>query len=240
MRIVLLGAPGAGKGTQAKRLADKFDMLHLSSGDILRAEKASGSELGKALGEYMNAGKLVPDDVVVGVMAKAISSPKASKGLLLDGFPRTVPQAESLDKQLEQLGTPLDLVVALDVSEGQVVERICGRRSCPVCGSVYHVKFLPPKNDMVCDKDGTKLVQREDDKEEVVLQRLAAYRKQTAPLVEYYKKQGRQQVMEFDGDKSPDAVTADIVARLSEYQAKQARATCGGCCCCDEKKQQNK
>ena len=135
MRIVLLGAPGAGKGTQAKRLADRFDMVHLSSGDILRAQKASDSPLGRKLATYMDAGKLVPDDIVVDVMAQAMAAPRQSHGLLLDGFPRTMTQAKALDAQLERLGTPLEKVVMIDVSEEAVVERICGRRSCPRCGT---------------------------------------------------------------------------------------------------------
>lgn len=231
MRIVLLGAPGAGKGTQAKRLSEKFNMLHLSSGDILRAEKASKSDLGKTLGQYMDAGKLVPDEVVVSVMAKAISSPKASCGLLLDGFPRTVPQAEALDAQLAKLGTPLDLVVAIEVPEEAIVERICGRRSCPKCGAIYHVKYLKPLVDGVCDKCGYKgeFEQRADDKEDVVRKRLEAYNKQTAPLLAYYQGRDASQVLVFDGSKSPDKVTADIVERLSQY-GKPA----GGCCCCGE------
>lgn len=220
MRIVLLGPPGAGKGTQAKRLAETFNMRHLSSGDILRAEKASGSELGAALASYMDAGKLVPDDVVVGVMAKAIAAPSDSDGLLLDGFPRTVPQAEALDDQLEELGAPLDLVVVLEVDEDEVVERICGRRMCPQCGAIYHVKYLRPKTDDVCDKCGHQgLSQRDDDKEEVVRKRLAAYRAQTAPLIGYYRSRSPEKVLIFDGNQEPDAVTADIVGRLREFRA---------------------
>jgi adenylate kinase len=216
MRIVLLGAPGAGKGTQAKRLADAFDMLHLSSGDILRAEKASGSELGAKLAEYMDSGRLVPDDVVVGVMAKAIADPSAAKGLLLDGFPRTVCQAEALDAQLVQLGASLDKVVVIDVSEDAVVERICGRRSCPQCGAIYHVAFLKPAVDGVCDKCGFtgELDQRDDDKEDVVRQRLVAYKELTAPLIDYYTSTAADKVLSFDGNKGPDEVTADMAAAL--------------------------
>ncbi len=216
MRIVLLGAPGAGKGTQAKRLAETFDMLHLSSGDILRAEKASGSDLGRTLARYMDAGELVPDEVVVDVMAKAISDPTAAKGLLLDGFPRTEPQAEALDAQLVELGAPLDTVAVIDVSTDAVIERICGRRSCPRCGAIYHMTFMPPAVEGVCDKCGYKgeFVQRADDTEEVVRQRLEAYRAQTAPLIDYYKRTAPDKVIEFDGNKRPDEVTEDMVAAL--------------------------
>lgn len=221
MRIVLLGAPGAGKGTQAKRLADRFHMRHLSSGDILRAEKSSGSDLGKTLAQYMDAGKLVPDDVVVRVMAQAIAAPRQETGLLLDGFPRTVPQARALDVQLEALGAPLDLVAAIDVPESLIVERITGRRSCPQCGEAYHVRFLPPRQAGVCDKCGSRLVQRDDDKEEVVRKRLAVYREQTEPLVEYYRRKDAGKVLFFDGAKAPDAVTADMVETLGRYQQSE-------------------
>ncbi|NQU75167.1 MAG: adenylate kinase [Planctomycetes bacterium] len=216
MRIVLLGAPGAGKGTQAKRLAEKFDMLHLSSGDILRAEKAAGSELGKELAKYMDAGKLVPDAVVVGVMAKAISNPAASKGLLLDGFPRTVGQAKVLDAQLARFNTPLDLVVYMDVSADVVVDRICGRRSCPSCGAIYHEKYLRPKVEGACDQCSYtgQLELRRDDTEEVVLRRLDAYKAVTAPVLDYYKDAGAEKVLCVDGNRRPNEVTAEIVAQL--------------------------
>ena len=156
MRIVLMGPPGAGKGTQAKRLVDKFGMTHLSSGDIFRAEKASGSELGQKLAEYMAAGELVPDEIVVEMMAKAIAKASAEgPGLLLDGFPRTVAQAEALDAQLAQAQTPLDAVVVITAQDGEIVGRITGRRSCPACGEAYHVTFIPPKAQGVCDACGS-------------------------------------------------------------------------------------
>lgn len=215
-----MGAPGAGKGTQAKRLAETFDMVHLSSGDILRAERASGSDLGKTLSQYMDAGALVPDDVVVGVMAKAISDPKASKGLLLDGFPRTVAQAEALDAQLASLNAPLDVVASIEVDDEAVVERICGRRSCPNCGAIYHVKYLMPKVDGVCDKCGYsgEFEQRPDDKEDVVRNRLDAYKAQTAPVIDYYKGTAPEKCTAFDGSKTPDEVTAEMVAELRKRQ----------------------
>jgi adenylate kinase len=221
MRIVLLGAPGAGKGTQAKRLAEKFDMLHLSSGDILRAQKSSGSPLGRKLAGYMDAGKLVPDDVVVDVMARAISAPSQARGLLLDGFPRTVGQAQALDSQLAALGTPLDRVVSIEVSEDAVVDRICGRRSCPKCGAIYHVKYLPPKVAGKCDRCGREgeFTQRDDDTEAVVRHRLAAYNKLTAPLVEYYRCAVPEKVLTVDGNRPPDKVTADLVAKLAPQAA---------------------
>jgi len=213
MRIVLMGPPGAGKGTQAKRLVEKFGFVHLSSGDIFRAEKAGGSELGRKLAQYMNAGKLVPDGVVVEMMAKAITAADSQgAGLMLDGFPRTVAQAEALDKQLSAAGKPLDGVVVITCDDEPIVARITGRRGCPKCGRVYHVQYLPPKNDGMCDDcSGTKLVQRADDKEEVVRDRLKAYYNQTQPVIGYYRKSGKVKVVEVDGNGSPDSVTASLV-----------------------------
>ena len=218
MRLVLMGPPGAGKGTQAKRMAEKFELVHLSSGDIFRAEKASGSPRGQKLAEYMNAGALVPDEIVVEMMADAIKNAQA--GLLLDGFPRTVPQAESLDRQLADAGVPLDAVVVIKADDDQIVERITGRRSCPKCGKVYHVKYLRPKNDNVCDDDQTELTQRSDDKEDVVRERLNAYYKQTEPVIGYYRERTSVPVVDVDGNASPDEVTAAIVAVLEKLQAK--------------------
>ncbi|MDY7009407.1 MAG: adenylate kinase [Planctomycetota bacterium] len=193
-RVVLMGPPGAGKGTQAKRLVEKFGMVHLSSGDILRTERSAGSELGEKLKSYMDAGELVPDDVVVEIMAGAVAKQDPQKGLLLDGFPRTVVQAEALDEQLDRLGLPLEAVLIIEADESLLVERITGRRSCPNCGRVYHVKNIPPVKEGFCDTCGTELIQREDDTETVVRQRLAAYRKQTEPVIDYYAAAGRKMV----------------------------------------------
>lgn len=209
MRAVIMGPPGAGKGTQAKRLAEAFGMTHLSSGDILRAEKASGSDLGRKLKEYMDAGALVPDDVVVAIMAEAIAR-EAAGGLLLDGFPRTVAQAKTLDEQLAKLGKPLEMVLVIDVADSLIVERITGRRSCPKCKRPYHVKYLRPKNDNRCDDDATELEQRSDDNEATVSKRLAAYHAQTAPVIEYYTRAGKTPVVKVDGGGSPDEVTAGL------------------------------
>lgn len=216
MRVVLMGPPGAGKGTQAKQLSEKFQMAHLSSGDIFRAEKASGSELGAKLAEYMSAGKLVPDETVVDVMAKAIRDCSASGGLLLDGFPRTVPQAEALDKQLSAGQIPLDGVVVITADDDQIVRRITGRRSCPKCGRIYHTEFMAPKSDNVCDDDQATLEQRADDKEEVVRERLEAYYRQTEPVIEYYRRNNPQKVAEVDGNKSPQEVTAALVTAVGK------------------------
>lgn len=219
MRIVLMGPPGAGKGTQAKRLVERFGMDHLSSGDILRAERASGSKLGRQLAGYMDAGKLVPDEIVVEIMAKAIADGNAQRGLLLDGFPRTVMQAQALDRQLERAGKPLEVVVVITASPGAIVERITGRRSCPKCGKAYHVKFIPPDRKGLCDSCGAKLVQRDDDTEPVVSKRLDAYIAQTRPVIEYYRRRGKLKMVEVDGDKPPDDVTADLVEALQAFCA---------------------
>lgn len=215
-----MGPPGAGKGTQAKKLVEKFEMAHLSSGDIFRAEKASGSELGRKLAEYMTAGLLVPDETVVAVMANAITNTSAKGGLLLDGFPRTVPQAQALDAQLAKAGKPLDAVVVITAVDEEIVQRITGRRSCPKCGKIYHTVFMPPKEEDTCDECGLKLFQREDDKEATVRNRLAAYYRQTEPVIEYYRNQPQVKVLEFDGMPAADKVSATIVRTLESLQAK--------------------
>ncbi len=208
-----MGPPGAGKGTQAERLVEKFGMVHLSSGDIFRAEKASGSQLGEKLAAIMETGALVPDDVVVEMMAKAIVAVKGG-GLLLDGFPRTVAQGEALDETLTKMDTPLDAVVIITAADDEIVERITGRRSCPSTGKIYHVKNMPPKVDGIDDAIGESLVQRDDDKEDVVRQRLAAYKNQTQPVIEYYRETGKVKIIEVDGMQSPDCVFGDIASAL--------------------------
>jgi adenylate kinase len=214
MKVVLMGPPGAGKGTQAARLVETFNMTHLSSGDIFRAEKASGSELGRKLGDIMARGELVPDDMVVEIMAKAITD--VDGGLLLDGFPRTVAQAEALDNTLAEKGQPLDAVVLITAEEDAIVGRITGRRSCPKCGKGFHVEFMPSARGNYCDVcDGdVELTQRSDDKEETVRQRLAAYKAQTEPVIDYYRGTGKVSVVDVDGMQSPDEVTADMVKAL--------------------------
>lgn len=215
-----MGPPGAGKGTQAERLADRFGMAHLSSGDIFRAEKAGGSELGRELARYMDAGRLVPDDTVLRVMAKAVTESSPDGALLLDGFPRTVPQAEALDRRLAQAGKALDAVVVIGVADEVIVERITGRRVAPSTGKIYHVKSMPPKTEGVCDDTGEKLVHRDDDKEQVVRERLDAYRKQTAPVIEYYRGRADLAVIEIDGNRSADQVTEALVEALRNLGAE--------------------
>jgi len=211
LRIVMIGPPGAGKGTQAKRLTERFGMVHLSSGDILRAARAGGSPLARQLARYMDAGELVPDEVVVEVMAKAITEIPLNKPLLLDGFPRTVRQAEALDAQLSRASRSLDAVVVMDAEPELIVQRITGRRSCPNCGRIYHVKYLPPKRQGFCDVCGAELLRREDDNESVVHQRLRAYRTQTEPLIAYYRDRAAVRIIDIDGGESSDEVTAAIV-----------------------------
>ncbi len=215
MRIVLLGAPGAGKGTHCKKIVSRYGLLHLSSGDILRRERAEGTDLGKKAQSYMDSGNLVPDDLIVEMMSKAVkAAPDA--GYVLDGFPRTVNQAEELDKALAAIKNDIDLVMNLDVSDDVVVERITGRRSCPKCGAVYHVKNMPPKQEGICDADGAELVQRPDDTAEVVKNRLATYYEQTKPVVDYYK--GKRGVQDVDANGDADAVANVLFKELDELK----------------------
>lgn len=212
MKIILLGPPGAGKGTQCKRIVDKYGLAHLSSGDILRAERAAGSELGRKARQYMDSGGLVPDDLIIDMMIGAIQ--KASKaGYVLDGFPRTVAQARGLDEALEKAGEQIDAVLSLEVPDEAILERMTGRRSCPKCGAVYHIKYNPPKQDGVCDADQTQLVQRKDDTPEVVSNRLKTYHEQTAAVLEYYQqRQGR--ILKIDANQPIDAVSAAVFEAL--------------------------
>lgn len=212
MKLILVGPPGAGKGTQCKRIIDKYGMKHLSSGDILRSERAAGTDLGKAAQSYMDSGRLVPDNVIIGMMIKAM---KGSSGYVLDGFPRTVIQAQALDKALEEAGEKLDGIVELEVPDEVITPRMTGRRSCPKCGAVYHVENLKPKVQGVCDKDGQALVQREDDKVEVVSKRLETYHKQTEAVVGYYRKTGKK-IININADQSVEQVTAEVFAELDK------------------------
>ncbi len=192
MNLILLGGPGAGKGTQAKKLIDKYQIPQISTGDILRAAVKEGTPMGKKAKEFMDAGKLVPDEVVIGIIKDRLAQPDCKKGFILDGFPRTVPQAEALDKVLAGLGTKLDHVVSIDVPEEDLVTRLCGRRTCknPDCGQMYHIKYTPPKKEGICDKCGSELYQRDDDNETTVRSRLATYNQATRPLIDYYRAKG--------------------------------------------------
>jgi adenylate kinase len=212
MKVVLLGAPGAGKGTQCKSIVEQYNLLHLSSGDILRQERADGTELGKKAQDYMDSGALVPDEIIIEMMAKAIEKAPVA-GFVLDGFPRTVNQAIELDKALVASGQQIDAVMNLEIDDHVVTKRITGRRSCPECGSVYHIENLKPKTEGICDKDGTELVQRPDDTEEVLANRLETYHQQTEPLVDYYKKNST--VYNFSADRNPDDVRASMFEKLN-------------------------
>jgi len=207
MRIVLLGAPGSGKGTQCKNIVEQYGLLHLSSGDILRKERAAKSDLGKKAQSYMDSGALVPDDLIIKMMAKAIKN-APEEGFILDGFPRTVNQAKELDKTMADAGQEIDFVLNLEVDDRIIENRITGRRSCPKCGAVYHIENMKPKKDGICDNDGTSLVQRPDDTSAVVANRLKTYHQQTEPLVDYYKSNGT--VYDVRSDRDPDDVKADI------------------------------
>lgn len=213
MRVILLGAPGAGKGTHCKRIVERYGVSHLSSGDILRNERAEGTELGRKAQGYMDSGQLVPDELIVKMMAGAIEkSPEA--GWVLDGFPRTVNQAEELDKALDSDGRSIDAVLNLEIDDSVVMDRMTGRRSCPKCGAVYHIKNLKPRVEGKCDNDGTELVQRPDDEPEVVGKRLDTYHAQTEPVVGFYKNKNSKKVCEFDASKSADEVSAKIFETL--------------------------
>lgn len=214
MKLVLLGPPGAGKGTQAKRLTEHYGLVQLSTGDMLRAEVASGSALGREAKRIMETGQLVPDSVVIGMIDKRVDQPDSARGFVLDGFPRTVAQAEALDRMLAGKGARLDAVIEMVVDENALVERISGRYACASCGAGYHDKFKQPKHDQICDQCGGKeFTRRKDDNAETVKARLIAYREQTAPILPYYKTKGLLQ--RVDGMGSLDEVSAAISGVLS-------------------------
>ncbi|HID42740.1 MAG TPA: adenylate kinase [Archaeoglobaceae archaeon] len=212
MNLILLGAPGAGKGTQAKAIVEKYGIPQISTGDMLREAVAKGTELGKKAKEYMDKGELVPDEVVIGIVRDRLQEKDTEKGFILDGFPRTIKQAEALDEMLSELKKDIDAVINVAVPEEEVVKRIVNRRSCKNCGAVYHLIYKPPKEEGKCDKCGGELYLRDDDKEETVRERFSVYRAQTEPLIEYYSKKGL--VKNIDGTKSIDEVTADIMKVL--------------------------
>ncbi len=210
---MLLGPPGAGKGTQAAYLAERYGVRHISTGDILREAKAAGTPLGLLAKGYMDRGELVPDEVVIGLVKERLAQPDIrERGFLLDGFPRTVAQAEALDRLLEELGMPLEAVLNLRVDPELLARRLTLRRSCPACGAVYHLENRPPKVEGVCDICGGALVQRPDDAEETVRNRLAVYSRQTEPLIAYYT--GRGLLVEIDGEQPIEAVRQAIVEVL--------------------------
>jgi adenylate kinase len=211
--LVLLGPPGAGKGTQAERLVDDFDLPYYATGNILRDAVEEESELGREAKEYMGRGELVPDELICGVIVERLDSGEADDGFLLDGFPRTIRQAEMLAEALDSRGRSLTAVLLIEARDEEVIRRLSGRRTCVKAGHVYHVEFDPPKNEGVCDQDGSRLVQRDDDKPETVRKRLAVYHEQTEPLIAWYDERGL--LRRFDGTRSPEEVHSRIRATLA-------------------------
>ena len=212
MKIIMLGAPGAGKGTQAKQIAAKYEIPHISTGDIFRANIKEGTELGKKAKAFMDKGELVPDELTCDLVVDRISKPDAAKGYVLDGFPRTIPQAEALTKALEARGEKIDYAINVEVPDENIVHRMGGRRACIGCGATYHVEFNAPKVEDVCDTCGGELVLRDDDKPETVQKRLSVYHAQTQPLIDYYKK--ANVLVEVDGTQDINVVFQDIVKIL--------------------------
>ena len=190
MKIIMLGAPGAGKGTQAKMIADKYGIPHISTGDIFRANIKEGTPLGKEAKGYMDKGQLVPDELTVRILLDRVASDDCNNGYVLDGFPRTIPQAEVLDSELTKLGDKVDFAINVDVPDENIVKRMGGRRACVTCGATYHIEHVPPKMEGICDKCGSELILRDDDKPETVQKRLSVYHEQTQPLIDYYSNKG--------------------------------------------------
>lgn len=219
LNLVLLGPPGSGKGTQGERLQEDFRLPYYATGDILRAAVQEGTELGVKAQQYMDAGDLVPDDVIIGVIAERVAGEEASDGFILDGFPRTTPQAEALDAELEKLSRELTAAILIDVPEEEVVRRLSGRRTCADNGHVFHVEFDPPKKEGVCDVCGGKLIVRDDDKPDVIRHRLEQYNEKTAPLIDYYEQQGI--LRKVDGSQSPSEVEENIHALLATLRREE-------------------
>jgi len=219
LNLVLLGPPGSGKGTQGERLNADLRLPYYATGDILRAAVRDETELGRTAKEYMDRGDLVPDEVIVGVIAERIDSSEALDGFILDGFPRTTPQAEALDAKLSELGRRVTAVLLIDVSDDEVVRRLGGRRTCEANGHVFHVEFEPPKQEGVCDIDGSPLIVRDDDKPEVIRKRLETYHEKTEPLVSYYD--SRSVLRRIEGESAPDQVAEQIRRTLATLRMEQ-------------------
>jgi len=216
MRVVFLGAPGVGKGTQADRVASKFKSVKISTGDLLREAVRNQTALGREAKSYMDQGKLVPDSVVIGLVRDKLGDPSSANGFVLDGFPRTVPQAEELGNVLKSAKTPLDRVLNFQVSREDVIRRLSGRRSCPKCQATFHVDFAPSRTGDACDRCGEALVQRSDDRREAIETRLKVYEEQTAPLIQYYRDQ--RLLSELDGSGTVDAVFESLSRVLAPYR----------------------
>lgn len=208
MKIIMLGAPGAGKGTQAKKIADKYGIPHISTGDIFRANIKNGTELGKKAKTYMDQGALVPDELVVDLVVDRVAQDDAKNGYVLDGFPRTIPQAEALDKALEAISEKVDYAINVEVPDENIINRMSGRRACVACGGTYHIKYIPTKVEGICDACGGELILRDDDKPETVKKRLDVYHEQTQPLIDYYT--GKGILKEVDGTQDMEDVFAAI------------------------------
>lgn len=212
--IVLLGPPGAGKGTQAQVISQEMNLAHISSGDLFRENLKNQTELGKMAQGYMNRGELVPDDVTIAMVRDRLSRPDCSEGALLDGFPRTPAQADALAEMLSSMGQKVSSVPYISVPAQELIERLGGRWTCPSCGRVYHEKYNPPKTPGICDLDGTRLIQRDDDKPETVERRIRVYMDQTSPLIEYYRQKGL--LVEVDGTRSIDDVSKEILQAIKK------------------------
>jgi adenylate kinase len=219
LNLVLLGPPGSGKGTQGERLNEDLRLPYYATGDILRAAVRDETELGRTAKEYMDSGDLVPDEVIVGVIAERIDSSEALDGFILDGFPRTTPQAEALDAKLSELGRAVTAVLLIDVADDEVVRRLGGRRTCEANGHVFHVEFEPPKQEGVCDIDGSPLIVRDDDKPEVIRKRLGTYHEKTEPLVSYYD--SRSVLRRIEGEAKPDEVAEQVRRTLATLRMEQ-------------------
>lgn len=214
MKIIMLGAPGAGKGTQAKMIADKYSVPHISTGDIFRANIKNGTELGMEAKKYMDQGLLVPDELTVKILLDRVANDDCKNGYVLDGFPRTIPQAEVLDNALNELSDKIDFAIDVDVPDENIVKRMSGRRACLSCGATYHIEHIPPKTEGVCDRCGKELILRDDDKAETVKNRLNVYHEQTQPLIDFYSKKGILKTV--DGTVDMKDVFAAIVNILGE------------------------
>ncbi|WP_173917941.1 adenylate kinase [Halobacillus sp. Marseille-Q1614] len=212
MNLILMGLPGAGKGTQAEKIVEKYNIPHISTGDMFRLAIKEETPLGKEAKSFMDKGELVPDEVTIGIVRERLSKPDCEKGFLLDGFPRTIAQAEALENLLSDMEESVDYVLHIDVPKDKLVERLTGRRVCPTCGATYHVVFNPPKEEGKCDHDGSELIQREDDQPETVKKRLEVNVEQAQPLLDFYQEKGY--LVTFDGDRNIDLVFEDIDKKL--------------------------
>jgi len=217
MNLIFLGPPGSGKGTQAKRIASELGLLHLSTGDLLREAVKNGTDLGKKARKYMEAGELVPDELIIGLIEAKLRSGEMDRGFILDGFPRTIPQAEALKEMFARNNKRIDKSILLDVSDEEVVRRLSGRFYCPTCNLGYNYPSQLPKKDGVCDSDGSRLLRRPDDEEEVVKNRLAVYKRQTEPIVDYYRRASLLATIKADVD-GPEGVTSRIMKEIKKLQ----------------------